>query len=440
MFSTHWLLSLTVLLAAMAGNRLAAKEEWEQAEAPPLVSQLVVDRDAKTYGFLAEGARGPGVRNARWGLQVDGKVLWSSDATAADWQGPDDGHVTPAAPASMVLRFDRPKLEWTVRWSMLAENGVGVVSLTIKNLGPESVSLGKCYLADTSEENGLLDLGGNASATVVLASSGWSAPGRVQRVTALHTSRTVAQLYNPTSQTALQAGFLTFDRANTLHQVEWNQARLRPVLRSYCDFEGFALAAGAEMAGETLTLELSRNPLISLTHWADRAAEHYRPRISAKCARRLGRLGLGRSLQRRVLRGHGAAKRRGHREEAGGPRREVRLGQPRQHRRPHGNAGQLAGLERGQFPFGSGEARRRLATARVDARAMDGAVLAFRLHRPGGPQAALAGPAATQRSARARRAKDGVTASAAFFRLRSGQRCTASTPPIRGPSSFCGAF
>ena len=279
MFSTHWLLSLTVLLAAMAGNRLAAKEEWEQAEAPPLVSQLVVDRDAKTYGFLAEGARGPGVRNARWGLQVDGKVLWSSDATAADWQGPDDGHVTPAAPASMVLRFDRPKLEWTVRWSMLAENGVGVVSLTIKNLGPESVSLGKCYLADTSEENGLLDLGGNASATVVLASSGWSAPGRVQRVTALHTSRTVAQLYNPTSQTALQAGFLTFDRANTLHQVEWNQARLRPVLRSYCDFEGFALAAGAEMAGETLTLELSRNPLISLTHWADRAAEHYRPRI-----------------------------------------------------------------------------------------------------------------------------------------------------------------
>ena len=145
MCSANRLLLLTVLLAAMAGNRLAAEEEREQAEAAPLVPQLVVDRAAKTYSFVAEGAHGPGMRNARLGLEVNGKVLWSSAAAAADWQGPDDGRVTPATPASLRLRFDRPKLEWTVRWSMLSENGVGLISSTIKNLGPRGIALGKCY-------------------------------------------------------------------------------------------------------------------------------------------------------------------------------------------------------------------------------------------------------------------------------------------------------
>ena len=113
----------------------------------------------------------------------------------------------------------------------------------------------------------------------MLAYSGFPGASRVQRVIASHTSRTIAQLYNPTSRTAFQAGFLTFDRAYTEHRVEWSQVRSRLILRSYCDFEGFSLAAGTEMASETLTLEMSRNPLDSLSHWADRAAEHYHPRI-----------------------------------------------------------------------------------------------------------------------------------------------------------------
>jgi hypothetical protein len=199
---------------------------------------------------------------------------------AADWQGPDDGRVTPARPASLALRFDRPKLEWTIRWAMLPKDGVCTISSTIKNLSPRGVALGKCRLADVSEPGGKLDLGVRPEATVMLTCSGvCGLPSRVQHVTAIHASRTLAQLYNPFSRIALQSGFVTFDRVSTEHRVARSQAPARLTLSSYCDFEGFTLAAGADLLSETLALELSRSPLDALTHWANRAAAHYHPRI-----------------------------------------------------------------------------------------------------------------------------------------------------------------
>ncbi len=203
---------------------------------------------------------------------------------------------------------------------MLPDAPVAKISSTVKNLGSEGIKLGKCHLCEASAEHGDVVLGRQADSAVALLYSGWPGPSHVLRLASLvpaQTAKTFLQIYNPHSQTALQFGFLTFDRVNTEHRAAWNnKAASSPSMKgataglsssassrhtagqassgthavrspeasklavdSYCDFEGYEFKPGAEVDSETLTLELSTDPIRSLENWANRAAAHYRPRI-----------------------------------------------------------------------------------------------------------------------------------------------------------------
>ena len=71
-------------------------------------------------------------------------------------------------------------------------------------------------------------------------------PSRVKRLTTgtTLTSKVVTQLYEPSNDRYTHAGFLSFDRVSTLHELVWPAAG-DPVFRSLCDFEGYRLPPGS---------------------------------------------------------------------------------------------------------------------------------------------------------------------------------------------------
>lgn len=103
--------------------------------------------------------------------------------------------------------------------------------------------------------------------------TGWQGPSAVRKVRGAPplVSRTVVQLYD--GKSAWHAGFVTFDRVSTEHEVRWDETRRGVVVASYCDFEGFALEPGAQIATETLRMEAGSDPYAALEHWADAAAQ-----------------------------------------------------------------------------------------------------------------------------------------------------------------------
>jgi len=109
--------------------------------------------------------------------------------------------------------------------------------------------------------------------------SGWQIASRVKRPapgTTL-TSKVVTQLYEPETGRYTHAGFLSFDRVSTFHELEW-PASGEPVFRSVCDFEGYKLPPGQSVTTEELWIA----PGLHLDDWARKVAERYQPRLPAE--------------------------------------------------------------------------------------------------------------------------------------------------------------
>ena len=138
--------------------------------------------------------------------------------------------------------------------------------LVLRNTGREAARIGRIIVRE-------VPLGMSPQA-VALIMSGWQGPSAVHRLAgAKHTSKTVAQFWDPASNRALQVAFDTFDRADTLIEIENGMAR------AVCDFRGFLLAPGASIETETLRVTESASPIAALHQWADRVQAHYRPPI-----------------------------------------------------------------------------------------------------------------------------------------------------------------
>jgi hypothetical protein len=155
------------------------------------------------------------------------------------------------------------------------EGGARIISATARNEGAAAARVGRYRLAEEA-----VGLGPDA---VALIMTGWQGPSAVHKIRGAAkplVSRTVVQLYDGSH--AWQAGFVTFDRVSTEHEVRWDEARGAVVVSSFCDFEGFELAPGAQIASETLRLEAGSDPFAALEHWADATASHYRPPLWPK--------------------------------------------------------------------------------------------------------------------------------------------------------------
>lgn len=241
-----------------------------------------VNPTAGTFELSSPALGDLAVREARLGLEVDGEALWSDQADQVAWDGPADGKLQPGASGRMVLRFGKPEITWDVVFEDDGEGTAVYILSSIENAGSEPVRLDKCRLLDTTDSRSRLQLGPNAEDAVVLVCSGTTAPSRVRRVADgenSHTTKTIAQLFDSAAKVALHLGFVTFDRANTEHRVGCREDGRSIAVSSYCDFEGFELAPGETVESERLVVMMSRDPLVCLEAWADRVAEHYRPRI-----------------------------------------------------------------------------------------------------------------------------------------------------------------
>jgi hypothetical protein len=219
------------------------------------------DPTTRTYSI-----DGPAViEKARLGLEANGTMRWANEAQSTDWDG------------MQTARFDfaSPPLRWTVQFRPAGETLL--VTLTVENLGSNAVKLGRCKLIDARV--------GMASDTTALILTATQYPERVVRLAGLEQpvdSKILTQWFSASSRTALQVGFVSFDRAETTVASGWDAAQHAPVVSAWSDFKGFELAPKASVESEVLCIDPGRDPYAALDHWADAVHARYQPRIWPK--------------------------------------------------------------------------------------------------------------------------------------------------------------
>ena len=225
-------------------------------------SRFRYDSAARRYSVEAAAAA---VEESRLGLEVDGVMRWASHATRAAWNGKDEAR----------FDFESPAFRWIVHFR---QNGdVVLISSTVENTGAASVKLGRCNLIDAAVRM--------PSDTTALQLTATQYPERVVRLAGLEQpaeSKILTQWFSSSANAGLQAGFVSFDRAETAASSGWDTARRRPAITAWSDFKGFRLSPGASIESEILRISLERDPYAALDHWADAVRDRYHPRIWPK--------------------------------------------------------------------------------------------------------------------------------------------------------------
>ncbi|HLJ13192.1 MAG TPA: hypothetical protein VKV15_01750 [Bryobacteraceae bacterium] len=238
------------------------------AAAMPSIAANRFHYDAAARRYSVEG---PGaIENAQLGLEADGTMHWAGEAQHASWSEKGEAR----------FDFPSPALRWTVRFHETSD--ALLITSTIENTGPRPLKLGRCRLLDVTGETGELHLGPD---TVAMLMTGTQYPERVVRLEQAEgplRSETLTQWFSPSANTALQFGFVSFDRAEAVIESGWNAARRMPTVSAWSDFKGFELAPGASIDSETLRIGLERDPYAALEAWADAVRERYHPRIWPK--------------------------------------------------------------------------------------------------------------------------------------------------------------
>ena len=263
----------TVYLAALAGAKLAAGEKAE-ANTPGRFHF-----DQKTRRFSLEGP--VGIQNARLGVEIDGTPHWLDESAHVAWSGSETGEAR--------IDFSSPPAEWRVRFDWENDGRALLISSTLENRGTKPLRLGKWRLADTTEKTSAVHFGEHPEKVAALICSGSAGPPLCSHALApapnVHlsgsrgpfVSKTLTQWFTPGAGPALQFGFLTFDRAETVIESGWDEARHAPVMSAWTDFQGYELQPGASVNSEVLRIGFEPDPLSALEAWADAVHDRYHP-------------------------------------------------------------------------------------------------------------------------------------------------------------------
>lgn len=242
-------------------------------------ASLRVDVAKRRFSF------GTAIENARLALDASGKTMWAEAAASAKWTGAATGEVTPSTPGRLELRFTEPAIVWTIDFRTGSDGASAMVTSSIHNTSGAAITLGRCRLADVTTSPSALGLGQAPEKSVAFFESGSQNASPVATLSALdkpRKSKTLVQIYNPASRTAVHLGFVTYDRISTVHELAWDKARGVPTLSTYCDFEGFALAPGATVETEKLRLAAGTDPYAELDTWASLVQAQYKVSIWPK--------------------------------------------------------------------------------------------------------------------------------------------------------------
>lgn len=168
-------------------------------------------------------------------------------------------------------------VSWRFRWRF---EGDGLfLESEIENHGVTPISLGKVWPLDARCPR---TFALNGADTVALLNTSGQGPCLLNRITdtdAPRQSKVLFQFYRPSRKLAVQAGFQTFLRADTVIEYDHEPKAGLSGLRAVCDFAGWQLAPGARTPVETLVLRVGENPFTQLTAWADQVAQDLKPKI-----------------------------------------------------------------------------------------------------------------------------------------------------------------
>jgi len=171
--------------------------------------------------------------------------------------------------------------ERQLRWKIVGETDKATDTLTlrstIRNESPRAVALGKAFLLQADRLNGFCKQGDEV---VYLPVSSGQGLNQVQKLDAKPATHGIAiQAFNQSQNKALQAGFVTFQRAKTV--VEHIRQGDSLQLKAWCEFDGWELQPGASTPTETLILAIGESPHAQLEAWGERAAllSDPRPRV-----------------------------------------------------------------------------------------------------------------------------------------------------------------
>ncbi|MFH1567828.1 MAG: hypothetical protein ABIL09_07485 [Gemmatimonadota bacterium] len=219
-------------------------------------------------GALDFGA-GP-VRLAGWGLAVEagGRRLASAASQV---------QVEQQTPLRFRLSWPAVGLEWSVTAAVEPERGAVVIESALTNTGSAPLALGRACLLDTAAP---VPLGppGDLVGLPLTGELGERCVWRLADPDCPRTSKVKLQLYNAAAGAALQVGFLTFHRADTTVEHDWDPDAGLAGLRAACDFAGWELPPGRTTPVETFCLLAGADPFGQLVDWADRAAARCAPR------------------------------------------------------------------------------------------------------------------------------------------------------------------
>jgi len=226
---------------------------------------LTVDSDGKRLEFRAGGCV---VRNWGMSIEADGRRLTTADTgTTSKGEGV----------AGLELSFPAVGLTWNLSAKIDGGNGRIVMDSTLENLSERPISLGKACLLETDAVEGLtadedvvcLPLSGNTGDRYIYRLSDEQCP---------RSSKIKAQFWDRQAGKALQVGFVSFQRADTVVEHTYEEGHGLTGLRAYCGFGGWELGPGESTPTETFTLAFGDDPYAQLEDWADLAAERCAPR------------------------------------------------------------------------------------------------------------------------------------------------------------------
>lgn len=194
-----------------------------------------------------------------------------------------------ASGESLTFYFDQVKVQW--KWQIKFERNRLIVQSQLINSGSQDLSLGSIIFLDTVKS-----IIGNLPAHEIVALGipyGEFYPYRnvwdVRSPAANRKSTIKTQFFDHTSQSALQVGFLTYQRILTfIHYDATGNAGLTRLIAG-CDFAGWMLKAGTKTKLEEFTVALGDNPFQQLEEWATLASNIIKPKFRHKPA--LGWLG-----------------------------------------------------------------------------------------------------------------------------------------------------
>lgn len=225
---------------------------------------LSVDPAVKTFSY-----RGAGCLIGDWSpvLEADG-----SKRTAATFS------IVGARPLDVDLSFPDGGLAWEIREEPRAAPGTTILTSTIVNRGDRPVRLGKARLLSTSTG---ARIGNDPTDLVCLSLSGEVTERPIMRLSdpeCPRDSKVKTQFYQRRERVALQVGFLTFRRADTVVRHAFDPVRGVTSLEAWCDFAGWVLGPGECTSTEVFVMAAGSDPCAQLVHWAELAALRCAPR------------------------------------------------------------------------------------------------------------------------------------------------------------------